>query len=55
MQWIFRKFDLKENFKSDPKTIIAFLSIILAEILVGVVVYKTGGTTYVYPYFMFFR
>ena len=54
MQWIFRKFDLKENFKSDPKTIIAFLSIILAEILVGVVVYKTGGTTYVYPYFMFF-
>ena len=54
MQWIFRKFDLKNDFKSDPKATIVFFLIILTEILVGIIVYQTGGTTFVYPYFMFF-
>jgi LytS/YehU family sensor histidine kinase len=31
-----------------------FLVVVAIQSLVGLVVLKTGGTTYVYPYFMFF-
>ena len=49
MQWIFHKLDFRFNLK----TTIVFILLFLTECLVGIVVYQTGGTTYVYPYFMF--
>ena len=33
---------------------VIFLVIVIVEVCVGLVVYATGGTTFVYPYFMFF-
>lgn len=49
MQWIFNK----SSFKLNQKSVVAFLLIVATEALVGYVVYQTGGTTLVYPYFMF--
>jgi EAL domain-containing protein (putative c-di-GMP-specific phosphodiesterase class I)/GGDEF domain-containing protein len=49
-----QRFFLKLDRKLDLKTILVFLLILVVEIAIGFVVYFTGGTTYVYPYFMFF-
>ena len=49
MQWIFHRFKFHFSFK----TILVILLILAVEGLVGLIVYKTGGTIYVYSYFMF--
>ena len=43
-----------EKAKPDWMHLVIFLIIIVVEGFVGLIVYTTGGTTYVYPYFMFF-
>ena len=43
-----------EKAKLDWMYLVIFLVIIVVEVFVGLIVYATGGTTYVYPYFMFF-
>lgn len=47
MKWIFRKYEF--HFKS----FLVFIPILLSQILVGGVVYYTGGTKVVYPHFMY--
>lgn len=42
------------NIKFNWKFFALFTSIVATQAAIGLIVYATGGTTYVYPYFMFF-
>ncbi|MDK2981394.1 MAG: hypothetical protein PWQ55_1741 [Chloroflexota bacterium] len=45
---------VKEKTKFSWLLLVVFVLTVSVQALIGYIVYRTGGTTYVYPYFMFF-
>ena len=50
MSFVFRDDDPKFNWRHFAMAVVT----VAVQALIGLIVYVTGGTTYVYPYFMFF-